>query len=341
MKKYFVTIIIYILPLYLAAQAYSFKNTSNKESNNIIRAKNRTGIVKTDTAYVFYDKGKKVLAYNYVPARLPENADQAYSKSGYIHPFYSPAGKILTKIQPPDHLHHYGIWNAWTKTVLNNRPVDFWNIGNKSGRVDYAGTVSLIERDKFSSLKVIQNHAMVNSGSNKETVLIESLEIKVYHKTENIFIADYISTYKCVNKNGLMLEEYRYGGFVLRGNENWGPETVNMLTSEGKTQDNSDGERAKWCLVTETGENPAGILILSHPENFNHPEPLRTWNLVSNNGKSNIFVNFCPIKNTNWFLESNKKYVLQYRIISFDGSMDEKDAEFHWMKYSKGKIQKL
>ena len=40
----------------------------------------------------------------------------------------TPHGQVLTRIQPPDHYHHYGIWNPWTHTLFENDTVDFWNI---------------------------------------------------------------------------------------------------------------------------------------------------------------------------------------------------------------------
>lgn len=35
---------------------------------------------------------------------------EKYKKSGFLHPVWSPGGEILTRIQAPDHYHHYGIW---------------------------------------------------------------------------------------------------------------------------------------------------------------------------------------------------------------------------------------
>ena len=173
----------------------------------------------------------------------------------------------------------------------------------------------------------------LDSLLNLTPAIFETLEIRVFHKKESMYVVDYISAFECANDEGIVLEEYRYGGFVFRGNENWGPKSVNLITSEGKNQSDSDGERARWCLVTETGENNSGILMLSHPKNFNHPEPLRTWNKESNNGFGNIFVNFCPIRNRNWILQAGREYVMRYRIITFDFKMDVDMAEKLWKEY--------
>ena len=50
----------------------------------------------------------------------PIGVNKLYQKSGYIHPVLSPWGDTLTRIQPPDHFHHYGVWGPWTKTKINN-----------------------------------------------------------------------------------------------------------------------------------------------------------------------------------------------------------------------------
>src|SRR6266566_5163143 len=48
-----------------------------------------------------------------------------------------PSGKLLTDDYPPDHKHHHGIWSPWTKTEFEGRHPDFWNMGQKLGRVEF------------------------------------------------------------------------------------------------------------------------------------------------------------------------------------------------------------
>ena len=65
---------------------------------------------------------------------VPEGVREIFSLSGFIHPLQSPGGEVLTRIQAPDHWHHYGIWNPWTHTEFEGDTVDFWNIGSRQGR---------------------------------------------------------------------------------------------------------------------------------------------------------------------------------------------------------------
>lgn len=296
---------------------------------------------KDSTSYLFLNQTQQALKYNFALAPVASGVDIAFSRSGYVHPLFSPSGKTLTYIQPPDHIHHYGLWNAWTRTQFKNRPVDFWNLGQKQGRVDYIATIHTLTGDIFSSLKVLHHHNAVNTDGSTDTALQETLELTHYNSIHEIYVTDYVSTFNCASPQGLFLEEYRYGGFVFRGNETWNSKTVEMLTSEGKDQSNSDGERARWCVVKEIADAEAGILLMSHPHNFNHPEPLRTWEPNANKGEANIFINFSPIRNSNWQMEYGKNYSLRYRIVTFDGQMCPETAEKYWRDFAYPPVVKV
>jgi hypothetical protein len=82
-------------------------------------------------------------------------------------------------------------------------------------------------------------------------------------------------------------------------------------------------------------EGRSGILFLSHPNNRSHPEPMRMWPPDSQQGKENVFFEFCPIRHQEWVLEPNKDYSLSYRMIVFDGQMDEARAEGYWKAFAR------
>ena len=62
--------------------------------------------------------------------------------------------------------------------------------------------------------------------------------------------------------------------------------------------------------------------MLSHPENYNHPEPLRIWDKKANGGRGDVFANFAPTKDKDWILEPGKTYTLKYRLVVFNGKFD-------------------
>jgi len=127
---------------------------SGKES-----VKDRTvEFIQDSSVFRIFKSQKEVLNYHYTTYPAPEGADEYYSRSGFIHPVYSPGGNILTRIQPPDHLHHYGIWNPWTKVKFQNREVDFWNLGKGQGTVRYAGINAQFSGAVFGGFRVKQEH---------------------------------------------------------------------------------------------------------------------------------------------------------------------------------------
>ena len=73
---------------------------------------------------------------------------------------------------------------------------------------------------------------------------------------------------------------------------------------------------------------------MSHPENREHPEPMRVWPMDANGGRGDLFVEFCPIRLKSWVLEPGIKYLLQYRLIVYDGVLKPETAEALWKAYA-------
>ena len=50
------------------------------------------------------------------------------------------------------------------------------------------------------------------------------------------------------------------------------------------------------CIWLIPGNDEGGIVMLSHPANYNHPEPLRIWDKKANGGRGDVFANFATDK---------------------------------------------
>ena len=61
---------------------------------------------------------------------------------------------------------------------------------------------------------------------------------------------------------------------------------------------------------------------------------MRMWPPNSNQGKENMFFEFCPIRHQEWKLEPGKEYMLRYRMVVFDGSLDAGSAEAYWKDFA-------
>jgi hypothetical protein len=290
-------------------------------------------IDKNGEAFVLSSNNNKVIQYNAGIVYPPDGVDTVFRRSGFIHPLYAPNKAVLTSIQPLDHLHHYGIWNPWTKAILQDEEVDFWNLGKHQGRVRFGGLVSSNEGPVFAGLQILHEHVAWPDSHREIIAMNELQEIKVIMRSDNKFLVDINIRLSPVKE--MKMAEYRYAGFALRATPEWTNETSDFYTSRGLNRDQADGERAEWCVVWgDTPEGEAGILMMGHPSNFNHPEPLRVWPSSGNRGRGDVFINFNPTRNTDWLLEPGSNYLLRYRMVVFEGDMTASEAVKIWNDFS-------
>lgn len=283
--------------------------------------------------------GKLVLSYQMTKEPVPSGIKQAYSKSGFIHPIQSPSGQVLSRIQPADHYHHYGIWGPYTRATIGGREVDFWNLGDEKGRVDFSHVISKKQAGGAAELTVRQNHLDLKAPAQSQLAMAEDLRIKVKPADKGRYFVDYTSTLQTDISGGILLDDYRYGGGIgFRATEVWGDANSTILTSEGKDRATADGSNARWILVTGQSDHSSGksgILFMSHNTNQAHPEPLRVWPPGQYEGKGNVFIEFCPIRHTSWEIQPGKRYSLTYRILVFDGELTVQEADNYWKSFVK------
>lgn len=283
-----------------------------------------------------------ILKYRYAVTLPPKEADPLYKRSGYIHPLWSPGGKVLTRIQAPDHYHHYGIWGPWTKTHIDDRAVDFWNLKLGQGTVKFAGFLSEAEGAIFSGFKALQQHIDFGAVGEDQIAMNEILDVRAWNIGEGVWMVDYTTSLNSPLKNGIMLDAYRYGGGIgWRATEDWHKDNCTVLTSDNKTRKDADGSFARWCLVegeSEVKEGRSGILFLSHPSNRMHPEPMRIWPLDANGGRGDMYFEFVPIRHEDWKLDPKQNYTLKYRMIVFDGKLDAETAEKYWNSFANNPV---
>jgi len=266
--------------------------------------------------------------------------DPLYRRSGFIHPLWSPAGKVLTRIQPTDHYHHYGIWNPWTVTHVEGKEVDFWNLAKGQGTVRFAGVLSTVSGPVYGGFKVRQEHVVLGGQAKERTAINEVWDVRAFPIQVDgrlMWVIDFTTLLKSALDTAIELPSYRYGGGIgFRATDDWTRENCSVLTSEGKTREQADGTRARWCDVRGgTGpDGTSGILFLSHPANREHPEPMRVWPSDIDKEKGRVFFEFCPIRLTGWSLEPGKENVLRYRMIVYDGTLDPKIMETLWKNYA-------
>jgi hypothetical protein len=282
----------------------------------------------------FFKDDHDIFRYRRSEILPPEGVDPIYKRSAYIHPLVTPGGEVLTRIQPPDHYHHYGIWNPWTKTHIKGREIDYWNLSKGQGTVRHTGINSIIGGSVFGQLIASQECIDFGSIEAERKTMDEEWNCKVWSTffKEKRYALDLQTTLVNVLDDTILFDTYRYGGGIgFRATEKWNAENCTVLTSEGLDRKAADGSKAKWCLIegaSDADEGRSGILFLSHSDNREHPEPMRVWPESVLNGE--LFFEFCPIRHNDWFIEPGKEYVLKYRMIVFDGKVSPDEADMYW-----------
>lgn len=286
-------------------------------------------VQKNDSALIVFSGSQPVLCYNYALMPPPPEADSSFVRSGFIHPAYTPAGKVLTNIHPKDHYHHFGIWNPWTDTQFEGETVDFWNLKKRSGTVRFK-----MFQSENAGFRALQQHVVFKKDGAEKVAMNEWWNVEVYPSAGNLFMWDFTSELSCASSSPITLNKYRYGGgFAIRGNAEWNNENSNVLTSEGKTRKNADSTHANWIkIAANSQQGTAGLLILSSPGNFRAPQPVRVWPEKDQHGQ--VFAMFSPTKDDSWTLMPGKEYQQCYRIITFDKDLTPEQAAAYWNDFA-------
>jgi len=296
-------------------------------------------LIKNDSFLQLQVGGDNVLRYNHAIVPAPEGKSKLYDRSGFIHPLWSPTGDVLTNIHPPDHIHHLGIWMPWTKTKFEGQEVDFWNLAEGEGTVRFVKFLSTTSGPVYGGFAAEQEHVALKTSEGERVVLKEIWDVRVYNvggREKGYWLWDFVSRQRCVADSPLYQIKYRYGGFGFRGASQWEGDRVMYLTSEGKTRKDGHGTRARWCEVAGAIEGRwAGIVFMSHPKNFRHPEPMRIW------PSGQVFFNWAPSQAGNWVMEPGKEYVFRYRMFVHEGKVKVAEAERVWNDYADPPVVKL
>jgi hypothetical protein len=286
--------------------------------------------------------GEPVLYYRMDKDDLPrEGIDPKFKRAGYIHPVLSPAGRIVTDDYPANHPHHHGLWSSWTQTEFQGRKPDFWNMGDKTGTVEF-GEVDRTWSGPVQGGLMAWHRFVDLSAPSPVVALNETWELTAYNLSAVPTPArmfDLVIRQTCVGSEPLKLLEYRYGGLGVRGAAGWnGPgDAAHFLTSEGVTDRiKGNDSRARWCYVGGAfeGGDLAGLAILGHPDNFRAPQPVRLHPDMP-------FFSFAPTQLGDFSIEPGQPYVARYRFIVTDGAPDRALLDAYWNAYAKPAVVKL
>jgi len=317
-----------------AREFFLYKNMRQNIENKI------TTVVTPD-AIVLKNGNSEILHYQTAVLYPPAKVDTSYKRSGFIHPLMTPSGNILTRVSPPDHYHHVGIWNPWTRVKIGNHVTDFWNLYEKQGTVRYAGINSTVNGPVYGGFSVRQEHIDFQGKKPEELAINEVWDVRAWNVEPltglKAYLVDLTTFLSVAGDSTIVFEAYRYGGGIgIRANEEWTKDNSTVLTSEGKTRLDADGTRARWTDLNGAFMNNgnSGIVFFSHPSNREHPEPMRVWPITENRGRGDVYFEFCPIRHKEWVLNPGNVYRLKYRMLVYDGKIDKSIADRIWNDFA-------
>jgi hypothetical protein len=305
-----------------------------------VKYKTEVKTEKTDGLLRIKIGGVPVLDYNIKLHYPPKGVDTMYKRNAFIHPMYSPSGNILTRIDAPDHYHHVGIWNPWTKVKIRNHETDFWNLYLHQGTVRFAGLNSEVSGPVYGGFSARQEHVDFQGQKPEEITFNEVWDVRAWNLDPSAggkaWLVDLTTYLSVAIDTAVVLEAYRYGGGLgFRATAEWDKNNSWVNTSEGKTRIDADGTRSRWTDVGGMfkGKGESGIVFMSHPSNREYPEPMRVWP-IDQNGRGDVYFEFCPIRLKDWVLYPGNVYRLRYRMLVYDGRADKSVSERIWTDFA-------
>jgi hypothetical protein len=281
-------------------------------------------------------RGKPVLEYIKTARPVPEGIEQHFSRSGYIHPVYTPTGQELTGDFAADHAHQHAIYFAWVNSTFDGKKADFWNQAKNLGRVEFREVLGQNREEQQVSFSVKHAHS-VKADNKWVDVLHEVWTVTVHHTPADHYLFDIVSVQQCVADKPLSLPKYHYGGMAFRGNYQWlrekedrsiAPGDMQFLTSEGHDRWKGNHTRPNWVAISGPidGQDVSAAVFCS-PRNFRAPQPVRLH-------PSKPYFCFSPMVEGPFEIGPGKEYVSRYRYLVTSQAVDVNMIQKKWDEYA-------
>jgi hypothetical protein len=268
-------------------------------------------------------------AFRYqMQGKLPPGIEPKYLRGGYLHPILTPSGVLVSSDYPSDHHNAHGIWSAWAPSSFQGKDVNFWAMGEGTGKGDFDALLGTWDGPVHGGVRTRQ--VQVSLVGTPTTALTEVWVVTLYKTHDGpapYFLFDLDSTQETASSSPVTIKQHIYGGFAFRGNAQW-LAGADFLTSEGKTRGNGDGSTGRWCFIGGKVDGKAvGYAALGHPGNFRAPQPLRI-------NPDDPFFSMAPARAGGFDIPPGKPYVSHFRIVVADGPADRALLDRLWNDYA-------
>ena len=263
---------------------------------------------------------REILRYALEEQLSSDTLASYYRRSGFIHPFRTKSGRILTDGFPRGHSHQHGIFNAYTRSHFRGQMIDFWNQQAQLGTVKHVNIREVKSGPVFGSFSVdLQQIAYLPADT--MIAIDETWTAKVFPLEAGYFL-DWQISQKCHAADTVYIDEYHYGGTAFRGSDQWNiaegayDSLVFFTTDQGVSQILANHSRPRWsAMYGLIDQDTAGIAIVSHPGNFRHPQPIRVHPTMP-------YFCFAPMVLGEYHLAPKQSLESRYGLFAYDGAPD-------------------
>ncbi len=272
--------------------------------------------------------GRDVLRYNIGVVEAPAGIDPAHNSSGYIHPVWTPEGRVVSNDLPKLHPHHHGIWFCWRTGEFEGRKLNAFAPLEKLGRMEVVKVDGTVSGPVFGGFRARQRLVDLQAPGGAKPALEDEWRVRAY-ATDQAFVFDVDSRQSCASASPYTVMKNYYGGLGFRGSGDWeGKEGVTFLTSEGKTRLDGNGTAARWVVMNgKLAGKDAGLGLLCHPATFRAPQPTRLH-------PSEPFFCWVPGAESEFKVEPEKPVVSRYRFIVADRALSADEMKLWWDAYA-------
>ena len=296
-------------------------------------------IEESENTITIEQDGQTVVTFNKVSPPAPDGIDKIYERSGCLHPIPSPEGRVVTEMFPADHAHQHGIFSAWVNTTYDGKPVDFWNLPGRTGRVLHERVVSKFNTGDKAGFEVDLLHRAVQEPA--VDVLRERWKITVYPTDGTYHCFDVESVQTANTDKPLLINKYHYGGMALRGPTRWltendgyarkspdlAREPSSFVNDLNHSRAKANHAHAKWVALTGQIEGkPASIAVLCHADNFRAPQAARIH-------PTKPYFCFAPCVDDAFVIDRDHPYKARYRFLVTDAKPDREWLDGQWKSW--------
>jgi Family of unknown function (DUF6807) len=194
-----------------------------------------------------------------------------HRRKPHVHPLATPAGVVLTRVEPPDHPWQRGVWfvvkfvdgdNFWEEYDPQG-----WGVQRHDGPpvqdgATVVGDLDWIRPDRTTVAvrehRVLRHVALTDDAYALDWDVTLTLPAGVVEAV--------------LDRTPYMGVWGGYSGLAFRGREDW--VETRLVLDDGVPRQRVAPQSSRWCDLSGTADGRAvGVCVLDHPDNPAHPVP--------------------------------------------------------------------